>query len=193
MDEPADACCDRRRALQQMAGLAVAGAMPALAVATETSPAKRAPQPGDLLALLEDDEPPRNVAPGDLVLNAAPITVYPRDPASGVVRDGSRLNQILLVRLDPATLDDTTRARAAEGIVAYAATCTHTGCTVSAWKQDSRHFVCPCHSSEFNPARTAERVAGPAPRPLPALPLEIRQGKLVVAGAFTAKVGINRS
>ena len=41
------------------------------------------------------------------------------DPATGVARDGSRLNQVILIRLDPATLDADTAARAADGIVAY--------------------------------------------------------------------------
>jgi Rieske Fe-S protein len=48
---------------------------------------------------------------------------------------------------------------------------------------------CSCHSSTFDPKDGARVVDGPAPRPLPALPLKIVDGKLVVARAFTARVG----
>ena len=192
MSQPDAPCGGRRAALCQLAALAVAGTLPVTALA-DVPPEKQPPQPGDLLATASDDDAPHDITPEEVKLNAAPVVCYPKDPASGVVRDGSRLNQILLVRLDPKTLDDATRARAADGLVAYAATCTHTGCSVSVWKEETRHFVCPCHSSEFDPARGATRVAGPAPRPLPALPLKLADKRIEIAAAFTAKVGINRA
>ena len=126
------------------------------------------------------------------MLNAPPLLVYPRDPLSGVVRDGSRLNQILLIKLDIKTLDDTTRVRAAEGIVAYSGICTHAACAVSEWKGETRHLLCPCHNSEYDVSGHANVVAGPAPRPLPALPLSIAGQYLIVQGAFTAKVGLKK-
>ena len=45
------------------------------------------------------------------------------DPAAHTVRNGSRLNQVLLVWFDPASLDEETRPHTAEGIVAYSAIC----------------------------------------------------------------------
>ena len=33
---------------------------------------------------------------------------WPKDPKTSVVRNGSRLNEILVIRLDPAELDDET-------------------------------------------------------------------------------------
>ena len=53
---------------------------------------------------------------------------WPLDPTDNTVRDGSRLNKVLLLRLDHESLDPVTRDRAAEGVVAYSAICTHTGC-----------------------------------------------------------------
>jgi len=41
----------------------------------------------------------------------------------------------------------------------------------------------------FDPKDGARVVDGPAPRGLPALPLKVVEGKLVVAGPFTARVG----
>ena len=192
MSDAGCACPRRREVLGSLAALALAGALPVTALAGVPAE-KQPPQPGDVLATASDDDAPHDITPEEVELNAAPVVCYPKDPASGVVRDGSRLNQILLVRLDPKTLDDATRARAADGLVAYAATCTHTGCSVSVWKEETRHFVCPCHSSEFDPARGATRVAGPAPRPLPALPLKLAGKRIEIAAPFTAKVGINRA
>ena len=46
---------------------------------------------------------------------------WPKDPKSSVIRNGSRLNEIVLVKLDPDELDDESRSRSADGIVAYRA------------------------------------------------------------------------
>ena len=110
------------------------------------------------------------------------------DPADRTVRSGSRLNQIVVVRVDPETLSAETRARSADGIVAYSSICTHTGCDVDDWEPAARLLACQCHFSQFDPRDGAKVVDGPAPRPLPALPLKIVDGKLTVAGPFTAAI-----
>ncbi len=53
--------------------------------------------------------------------------------------------------------------------VAYSAVCTHQACTV-AYK--GGQLACPCHGSVFDPANGAEVVTGPAPSPLPEIPVE---------------------
>jgi len=62
--------------------------------------------------------------------------------------------------------------------VAYSAVCTHQRCTV-AYK--GGQLACPCHGSVFDPARGAEVVAGPAPRPLPEIPVKVEGGDVVKA------------
>ncbi len=186
--EDTDCCAGRRRLLESLAGIALCSALP-LGAHAAPAPGKLPPRAGDLLATPSWDDAPRVITPADLMLDARPLMVFPQDPASGLTREGSRLNQILLLRLAPGQLDETTAAHAADGIVAYAGTCTHTGCAVTEWNDKALHFVCPCHLSEFNPASAALRITGPAPRPLPALPLKIEAGKLLVAGPFTARVG----
>jgi Rieske Fe-S protein len=111
------------------------------------------------------------------------------DPADGTVRSGSRLNRVLLLRLDPDRLAPETRDRAAEGVVAYTAICTHTGCEVTEWLVDEQLLQCVCHASKFDPTDGARVVEGPAPRTLPALPLALEGGRLVVARPFTSRVG----
>ena len=129
------------------------------------------------------------VAPQDLPLAGPPVIAYPLDPGTQTVRDGSRLNAVLLVRFALEELSEPTRAVAAEGIVCYSAVCTHTGCEVSGWKDDSKCLVCPCHLSTFDPKDRARIVSGPAPRPLAALPLQLVNGKVTVAGSFSGRVG----
>lgn len=118
---------------------------------------------------------------------------YPVDPSSGVVRNGSRLNQILLVRLVPDELDTDTRARSADGIVAYSGVCTHAGCDVTLWQMATQRFRCPCHESEFDPRDSGRVVGGPAPRRLPRLPVKLIDGTIVAGGSFTGRPGFQAS
>jgi rieske iron-sulfur protein len=129
------------------------------------------------------------IEPRDVPLGGPPIFAWPMEPATRIVRNGSRLNKVLLLRLDPAMLDDVTREHAADGVVAYTAICPHTGCDVTDWLAEPKLLECPCHMSQYNPRADGALVAGPAPRALPALPLKIADGKLMVAKPFTSRVG----
>jgi Rieske Fe-S protein len=62
--------------------------------------------------------------------------------------------------------------------VAYSAVCTHQGCTVA---YQNGQLACPCHGSVFDPANGAEVVAGPAPRPLPKIPIKVSGGEVFMA------------
>lgn len=62
-----------------------------------------------------------------------------------------------------------------DGLIAVYWRCTHLGCTVP-WKPEARPdaggcFCCNCHGSQFAPS--GEYLAGPAPRPLDYMPVEI--------------------
>ena len=37
-----------------------------------------------------------------------------------------------------------------EGIVAYSKICTHVGCPVGLYEQQTHHLLCPCHQSTFD-------------------------------------------
>ena len=93
---------------------------------------------------------------------------------------------------DLTSFDPVTRGRAAEGVVGYSAICTHTGCDVIGWHADSQRLECPCHYSQYDPKAAAQVVSGPAPRPLPALPLRIEEGRLVVAKPLTGRAGFQQ-
>jgi rieske iron-sulfur protein len=178
----------RRTALSL--GLALVTA-PRLAPAQE-EPARERPQPGDLLVKIGGSDPvPLTI--GDVPLGGPQIVAWPFEAASKTVRDGSRLNKVLLLRLNPAGFDDATKSRAADGVVAYSAICPHAGCEVSKWLADVQRLECPCHFSQYDPKAGAAVVGGPSPRPLPALPLKSGDGRLVVAKPFTARAGFQQT
>ncbi len=54
--------------------------------------------------------------------------------------------------------------------VGFSAVCTHMGCTVGFF-QPALQFRCPCHGSSYS-AVTGEVLQGPAPSPLPGIPIE---------------------
>jgi rieske iron-sulfur protein len=145
------------------------------------------PQAGDLLVKLGDSSS-RPLTPDDILIGASQTAAWAMDPITKTVRSGSRLNQLILLRLDAEKLSPETRSRAADGVVAYTAICTHSGCEVEQWLPDERLLQCPCHFALYDPKDGARVVDGPAPRPLPALPLRIADGTLVVAKPFTAPV-----
>ncbi|SRR5690606_36425881 len=181
---------DRRRLLGACCLLALGRPQPLAAQTTEGASAP--PQTGDLLAFAYGARAGEPIAPADVAEGAAQLLAFPFDPAAGRMRDGTRLNQLVVVRIDPTTATAETLERAADGIVAYSGVCTHTGCDVTDWRAEQRRFKCPCHESEFDPADAARVVGGPAPAPLAALPLTLVDGKLAVAGPFVGRVGFQQ-
>jgi rieske iron-sulfur protein len=149
---------DRRKFLQAIALAILATLSPQTATADDENPANEMrPQTGDLF-VSEDDEK-KIISPNDLWLNQQPLEAFPYDPKNKIVRDGSRLNRVLLVKLDLKTLGETTRERAApDGIVAYSGICTHQGCPVTGWINDQGTQVmkCFCHNSEYDTAHGAQ-------------------------------------
>lgn len=157
----------------------------------QDDPAAGRPKPGDLLVKV-GDAGRTPLTPNDIPLAAGYTAAWAMDPADRTVRSGSRLNQVLLLRFDPAALAADTRARAADGVVAYTSICTHNGCDIDQWLAREQQLFCSCHESIFDPRDGAKVIDGPAPRALPALPLTIAGGTLVVAKPFTTPVGYER-
>jgi rieske iron-sulfur protein len=153
---------------------------------------KMRPQVGDFLVRSDGEGKDNPIAAADLTIGDPPVLAWAVDPASKVLRDGSGLNQVLLLRFDASALGPETKPHAADGVVAYSAVCTHAQCPVSGWISDRQVLHCPCHQSEYDPRQNAKVVGGPAPRSLPALPLKVADGKLQVAGPFIGRVGMSQ-
>jgi len=189
---------DQTRRTLILAALATGIAASGSAADDEDQPGSdERPQKGDVLVFSEGEHSGEIIKPQDLKLGGPPVRAWPKDPTTSVIRKGSRLNEILVVRLDPAELDDETRARAADGFVAYSAICSHAGCPVTGWVQgaagDKDILKCFCHNSEYDPRQSAQVVFGPAPRRLAALPLATSEASLTVAGKFAGKVGVQQA
>ena len=182
----------RRRALLKGAAGALMGltALPVTSVA-QNDPLSIRPKPGDLL--MRGTDPTAAPLSASDVRPGPPVLAWPMDRVERVVRNGSRFNHVLLLRLDPAELSAETQAHAADGIVAYTTICPHSGCGIREWIANEQLLLCDCHSSTFDPRDGARVTEGPAPRSLPALPLAIAEGMLVVAGGFTDRVGFKRA
>jgi rieske iron-sulfur protein len=168
-------------------GLAVTGLLGRAARAEDVA-AALPPSADDHFVFLSGPKKDQVVLVEDLALGGPQMQAFPTAP-DGTVRNGSRLNLVVLARFDPAALTDETRARAADGVVAYSATCTHQGCPVNMWSKDRKAFVCSCHGSLFDPLNSAEVIGGPAPRPLPSLALKVKDGAVIVASTFSGRVG----
>jgi len=105
---------------------------------------------------------------------------------------GSADSQAVLIRVEPDQLQlpPDRAAGAPGGLVVYSKICTHAGCPLGLYLAATQELRCPCHQSTFNVLDGAKPVYGPAPRPLPQLPIEIGDdGVLHATGDFTEPVG----
>lgn len=183
---------NRRTLLKSILGTGVGFHLIQRAAYAADDPKKMRPQVGDLLVFALGDRQGQVLTPQDIPVGGPPVIAYALEPSTKTVRDGSRLNRILLVHLTPADFTEATRPATADGIVGYSAICTHTGCDVVGWKSDTKALVCPCHTSTFDSKDRARVVGGPATRALPLLPLQLADGKLTVAGPFSGRVGADQ-
>jgi ubiquinol-cytochrome c reductase iron-sulfur subunit len=128
----------------------------------------------------------REVTVGDLDVGGV-LTVFPRGFA------GSSPDQVILIRLSEELQPLTPPGRTDWGVagyVAYSKMCTHLGCPVGLYQEQTQQLVCPCHQSIFNVLAGALPEFGPAPRPLPQLPITVDSvGYLRAKGGFDQAVG----
>lgn len=99
---------------------------------------------------------------------------------------------VLLMRLKPEDLHVSAGRENwnYDGIVAYSKICTHVGCPVALYEQQTHHLLCPCHQSQFDITHEARVIFGPAARPLPQLPITVdAEGYLVARSGFHEPVG----
>ncbi|RJS47686.1 ubiquinol-cytochrome C reductase [Nocardioides cavernaquae] len=97
---------------------------------------------------------------------------------------------VVVARMETKDLSDATAEWGHEGIVVYSKICTHVGCPISLWEQQTHHLLCPCHQSTFDLADKGRVVFGPAARALPQLPISVDdEGYLVATSDFKEPVG----
>ncbi|WP_461027840.1 cytochrome bc1 complex Rieske iron-sulfur subunit [Streptomyces sparsus] len=98
---------------------------------------------------------------------------------------------LMIVRLEPNDIKDKQELDwSYEGIVAFSKICTHVGCPVSLYEQQTHHVLCPCHQSTFDLSDGARVIFGPAGHPLPQLRISVNEdGFLAAQGDFAEPVG----
>jgi ubiquinol-cytochrome c reductase iron-sulfur subunit len=134
----------------------------------------------------------RRIKASDLqVGEVAQVLPEIEDPEHRKLSDIAK-DAVLLIRLRPQefNLEADKLAMTHEGIIAFSKICSHMGCAVALYEQQTKHLLCPCHQSTFDVTRAAKVIFGPAARPLPQLDITIdNEGYLVARQPFSEPVG----
>lgn len=138
------------------------------------------------------------IKPADLdvgqLVNAEPAAFFEYDEKGERIIHGKELLQakskaaVIVVRMRPEAIRPSKGREnwGIDGILCYSKICTHVGCPISLWEQQTHHLLCPCHQSTFDLADNGKVVFGPAYRPLPQLPLGLdKEGYLIAMSDFT--------
>ncbi|MBJ6638360.1 MULTISPECIES: cytochrome bc1 complex Rieske iron-sulfur subunit [unclassified Streptomyces] len=98
---------------------------------------------------------------------------------------------VMIIRLQPGNIKDKRELDwSHEGIVAFSKICTHVGCPISLYEQQTHHVLCPCHQSTFDLSDGARVIFGPAGHALPQLRIGVNdEGYLQALGDFEEPVG----
>jgi ubiquinol-cytochrome c reductase iron-sulfur subunit len=134
----------------------------------------------------------RRIKASDLEVGAvAQVLPEITDPEHRKLSDIAK-DAVLLIRLRPQefNLEADKLAMTHDGIIAFSKICSHMGCAVALYEQQTKHLLCPCHQSTFDVTRAAKVIFGPSARPLPQLDITIDQeGYLVARQPFSEPVG----
>jgi ubiquinol-cytochrome c reductase iron-sulfur subunit len=114
------------------------------------------------------------------------LTVFPEGYQN--TEEGQAVDQTIL--LHPQDVPIQGQQFTPQGFVAYSKLCTHAGCPVGLYERQLQYLVCPCHQSMFDVVDHGLPVFGPAPRPLPQLPIAVdKDGYLYAVAGYNQPVG----
>jgi ubiquinol-cytochrome c reductase iron-sulfur subunit len=128
------------------------------------------------------DQQGRRIHRGDMGVGSI-VTVFPEGLEN--TDTGQSVDQTILIR---AAASSWNQPYTPDGYVAYSKLCTHAGCPVGLYERALQLLVCPCHQSMFNIVDKGLPIFGPAPRPLPQLPIGFD-----AAGYLYALAGYNQA
>ncbi|WP_445263087.1 cytochrome bc1 complex Rieske iron-sulfur subunit [Pseudokineococcus sp. 1T1Z-3] len=158
------------------------------------------PLPGDSLAVsmweagvrLALDPSAEPILASDVTLGSVfhviPENLYESDH----FLDEKALAAVLIMRVDPDVVqyDPEREGWDVDGIYAFSKICTHVGCPVALYEQQTHHLLCPCHQSTFDLTQHCKVIFGPAKRALPQLPIAVDdEGYLVAQSDFLEPTG----
>ncbi|PWI10660.1 ubiquinol-cytochrome C reductase [Streptomyces sp. NWU339] len=144
---------------------------------------------GKLLINMNTNEPmrPSDIAVGSLTF-AKPEGL--EEDQHGFMNEIAKA-ALMLVRIQPDNIKDKQSLEwSHQGILAYSKICTHVGCPISLYEQQTHHALCPCHQSTFDLADGARVIFGPAGHALPQLRIGVNdEGYLEALDDFDEPVG----
>ena len=141
---------------------------------------------------LVTDPGDRPIKASDLEVGAVVQTLPELTPGHERTLNDIAKDPVLLIRLRPEdfNLDPERLSWTHEGIIAFSKICSHMGCAVALYEQQTHHLLCPCHQSTFDVTRAAKVIFGPAARPLPQLNITVdSEGYLIARAPFNEAVG----
>jgi ubiquinol-cytochrome c reductase iron-sulfur subunit len=105
-------------------------------------------------------------------------------------------NPVMLIRFRPEDASQIVKRKGQETFnygdyYAYTKICSHLGCPVSLYEEQTNRILCPCHQSQFNALEYCKPVFGPAARALAQLPLAVDEqtGYFYARSDFIEAVG----
>jgi ubiquinol-cytochrome c reductase iron-sulfur subunit len=186
------------------------GAMAFLGLPAIVSLRDLGPLPGDKLAhtvwkkgmRVVQDVDGATIKPSDMqigqLVNAEPEIFFATNSEGEPEVEGTELLQekakaaVILVKMHPNDIKPWKGREnwGVDGVLCFSKICTHVGCPISLWEQQTHHLLCPCHQSTFDLADNGKVLFGPAGRSLPQLPLaQDSEGYLIATSDFTEPVG----
>ena len=111
---------------------------------------------------------PEDIEIGQLV-NAEPANLQELEGSEFQIEKAKAA--VIVVRMDPntITIPPSRQDWQIGGILCYSKICTHVGCPISLWEQQTHHLLCPCHQSTFDLGTGVVSARGA--RALPQLPI----------------------
>ena len=141
---------------------------------------------------LVTDPEGRPILASDLEIGAVAQVLPELKPGEERTLENIGKDAVLLIRIRPEEfkLSPERLSWTHEGIIAFSKICTHMGCAVALYEQQTKHLLCPCHQSTFDVPQAAKVIFGPAARPLPQLDITVdADGYLIARKPFTEAVG----
>jgi ubiquinol-cytochrome c reductase iron-sulfur subunit len=132
---------------------------------------------------------PEDIPIGGLV-NVVPETLQAIEEEQGTLNERGE-DALMIIRMRPdQIISQQGKGWDVDGILCFSKVCTHVGCPLGLYEQQTHHMLCPCHQSTFDLSDSGRVIFGPAARRLPQLAITTNaDGYLVAQGDFAEPVG----
>jgi ubiquinol-cytochrome c reductase iron-sulfur subunit len=132
---------------------------------------------------------PEDIPIGGLV-NVVPESLEQTEAEEGTLNERGKV-ALMIIRMRPdQIIAQQGTGWDIDGILCFSKVCTHVGCPLGLYEQQTHHMLCPCHQSTFDLADAGRVIFGPAARRLPQLAITTNaDGWIVAQGDFKEPIG----